>query len=199
MEREKKGEAVPALPTTAGPADLPPVPGANRLAVRPAGEPGRWHLMRDVLVFQAKLFVDGLKDIVLAPVSVVAAMAGLLLNRRYPGRSFYEVLRMGRSFDRWINLFGAVEDEPRAAVHDGSQSGRDDGIDAYVRRVETMLVEQHRRGGLTAKAKQAIDRALDAVHSNDVSTGSVPPHPAAPSDRVGDPPHGARDDGATHR
>lgn len=136
--------------------------------------------MRDVIVFQGKLFIDGLKDIVLAPVSAVAAIAGLLFARKRPGRTFYEVLRMGRTFDRWINLFGALEGDSSDAVHGGSQTASGDGFDAYVRRLEAVLVEQHRRGGLTAKAKDAIDHALDALHG---PSGKNVPSESTPGDQ----------------
>lgn len=140
----------------------------------------RWRLVRDLAVFQGKLLVDGLKDLVLAPVSLVAAIAGLVLDRSDPGRSFYMVLRWGHGFDRWVNLFGASqralppgptsaddEADPRAAERPPSVAAPDgatkEGLDAYVSRLERVLVEQYRRGGLTAKAKDAIDQAIDGL------------------------------------
>ena len=37
-------------------------------------------------------------------------------------------------------------------------------VDAYADRVQQLLAEQVRRGGLTAKAKDAIDKAIDSFH-----------------------------------
>lgn len=137
----------------------------------------RWHLARDLAVFQAKLFVDGIKDLVLAPVSLVAALVGLLLHRDDPGRPFYAVLRLGHGFDRWVNLFGQDQrslppapDRPPQNPSSSPPSGGE-GLDAYVTRVEQALVEQYRRGGLTAKAKDAIDQAIDTLHQR----GGPPP------------------------
>ena len=69
----------------------------------------RWHLVRDLAVFQLKLFIDGLKDLVLAPIAVVVVLIGLLTKQDDPGRTFYSILRLGHGFDRWLNLFGTPE------------------------------------------------------------------------------------------
>jgi len=134
----------------------------------------RWRLVRDLAVFQAKLFVDGIKDLVLSPISLVAAILGLVFDRRDPGRSFYAVLSWGHGFDRWVNLFGAKQHAlpPSSAAHpDGPVASppvaQGEGLDAYVTRLERVLVDQYRRGGLTAKAKDAIDQALDGLHARD--------------------------------
>lgn len=133
----------------------------------------RWQLFRDLAVFQGKLLIDGLKDLVLGPVSLIAALLDLMTNREDPGRSFYQVLRAGRDFDRWVDLFGerrqaalpAAPGEPEASTPaDGPEPSAAPGsLDAYVSRVERMLREQVSRGGLTAKTKDAIDKALDSL------------------------------------
>lgn len=170
-----------AAPVHAGASGLP-----ARLEADPKEE--RWRLVRDLAVFQAKLIVDGLKDLVLSPVSLVAALLGLLLDRRDPGRSFYMVLRWGHGFDRWVNLFGASPralppvseaptEGPSASAAASPTAG--DGLDAYVTKLERVLVEQYRRGGLTAKAKDAIDQAIDGLQTR----GKRPPGSTGASDR----------------
>jgi hypothetical protein len=138
----------------------------------------RWQLVRDLAVFQAKLFVDGVKDLVLFPVSLVAALVGLVIDRRDPGRSFYTLLRWGHGFDRWVNLFGASQRAlpPASETHADAPVASPppspgEGLDAYVTRLERVLVDQYRRGGLTAKAKDAIDQALDGLQAR----GNRPP------------------------
>jgi hypothetical protein len=45
-------------------------------------------------------------------------------------------------------------------------------IDAFVARFERTVVEQYERGGVTASAKAAIDRSLDAIgRSHSPSSG----------------------------
>ena len=107
-----------------------------------------------------------------------------LLDRHEPGRSFYTVLRWGHGFDRWVNLFGASQralppvSEPPVdapvespATDPRRAANANEGLDAYVARLERVLVDQYRRGGLTAKAKDAIDQALDGLHAR----GNRPP------------------------
>ncbi len=64
-------------------------------------------LIRDLLIFQLKLWMDGLKDLVLLPVSLLAAVLDILLGPNKRGLRFYRVLRMGERYDLWLNLFGA--------------------------------------------------------------------------------------------
>ena len=128
----------------------------------------RWRLARDLLSFQIKLFVDGLKDLVLAPVSLVAGLYGIFADRKTPGRSFYQVLEAGRRFDHWVDLFGATQ---QRALPPAGDSGSTDpppeaGLDGVVGQVEAVLREQYAKGGLTAKAKDAIDNALDRIQAD---------------------------------
>ena len=113
----------------------------------------RWLLVRDATAFQLKLAIDGVRDLLLIPVSLVAALISLVTGG---GRTstFYEVVRLGQRTERWINLFGIVRDD-----HDHS----DEGMDAFVQRLELLVLEQYRRGGITATAKDRIDQVLDRV------------------------------------
>ncbi len=59
----------------------------------------------DLLIFQRKLWLDGLKDVVLLPLSLVAAGIDFVFRARL----FYRVLRIGERFDLWLNLFGVAQ------------------------------------------------------------------------------------------
>jgi hypothetical protein len=76
--------------------------------MKQANQPSGGVLIRDLLIFQLKLWMDGLKDIVLSPVSIVAAVMDLLLGPGKNGPRLYGVLRLGERFDLWLNLFGAA-------------------------------------------------------------------------------------------
>jgi len=121
----------------------------------------RWTLLRDISVFQVKLIVDGLRDLVLVPISLVAGMISLLKGGSQPGSEFYDLLRVGRRSEHWINLFGAAEHLHGPAALD-DQFATDD-IDEIVSRVETFVVDEYRKGGVTAQAKQHLDQALDRM------------------------------------
>ena len=124
--------------------------------------PDRWTLIRDVAVFQVKLLFDGFRDLLLLPISLIAGFASLIKGGRNPSSDFYDLLRVGRRSERWINLFGAAShlhgspsDEDRFPVED---------VDEMVSRVESYVVDEYRRGGVTAQAKERLDKALDLVH-----------------------------------
>ena len=62
-----------------------------------------------------------------------------------------------RRSEAWIDLFEAAKRGESGAV------AGEGGADAVFAQLESLIVEQHAQGGITAQAKQAIDRALDAV------------------------------------
>lgn len=66
----------------------------------------RLQLLLDVFVFQGKLAVDGARDLVLVPVSIVSALFGLVFGGTQPDRYYQRVLEFGRRTEHWINLFG---------------------------------------------------------------------------------------------
>ncbi len=124
--------------------------------------PDRWTLIRDVAVFQIKLLFDGFRDLLLLPISLITGIVSLVKGGREPSSEFYDLLRIGRRSERWINLFGAAShlhgppsDEDRFPVED---------VDEMVSRVEAYVVDEYRRGGVTAQAKERLDKALDLVH-----------------------------------
>ncbi len=63
-------------------------------------------LIWDVLILQAKLLADGLRDVLLVPVSLGALLFGLVAGGSDPGRLFRKVMVLGRRTEHWINLFG---------------------------------------------------------------------------------------------
>ena len=133
------------------------------MSAQPPPAPDRWQMIRDVAVFQLKLAVDGLRDLLLSPISLLAALADLVLGRRGSRRRFYEVVRFGRRTERWINLFGAAD---RLGASDARElEAGDGGIDGYVEQLQERLVERYERGGATTTAKDKIDRALDSIQN----------------------------------
>ena len=116
-------------------------------------------LIRDVAVFQVKLIVDGLRDLVLVPISLVAGLISLFKGGSEPGPEFYDLLRIGRRSERWINLFGAASHLHGPEAQDDFFAA--DDIDEIVSRVESFVVDEYNKGGVTAQAKQRFDQAVD--------------------------------------
>lgn len=122
----------------------------------------RWTLIRDTAVLQVKLIIDGLRDFLLVPASLIAAIVSLTKTRDgKPGPQFYQLLALGKQSERSINLFGALDHAPQELA-DQSHLG-DLNIDELVVRVESFVVDEFKRGGMTKQAKEQIDKALDAI------------------------------------
>lgn len=129
----------------------------------PEIHPTRWVLIRDALAFQLKLFLDGLRDLVMMPVSLGAAVLDLLGVGPRAGRQFYDLLAFGRQTELWIDLFGAAEHaEPLP-------ESRGPGVDRLVAKMERLVRQEYERGGITTGAKEAVDRALDRLQRRDPS------------------------------
>lgn len=139
-------------------------------AVRDNSEARRWRVIRDLATFQLKLFVDGIKDLVLAPLSFFAGVYGTLRHKDDPGRHLYRVLQLGRSFDDWVDLYGAVDESGRPAVTPEAR-----GLSEYLDQVERRLIAAQQQGALTAKTKLAIDRALDGIQQITGTKDQDPP------------------------
>ena len=122
----------------------------------------RWVLLRDVTVFQGKLVLDSVKDILLAPISLGTALFSLFNREEETGRQFYEVLHSARRFEDWINKYGDADRIPPPGF---AQKRDGESVDVMIGRIEELVKRQYERGGLTASAKEAIDRALDSVHA----------------------------------
>jgi hypothetical protein len=126
-------------------------------------EQDRWTLLRDIAVLQVKLIVDGARDVVLVPVSIIAGIVSLAKSNFAADNEFYELLRLGKKSENWINLFGAAE-PPQSGERDFVKSS-DNDIDALVSRVESFVVDEYRKGGVTKQAKERLDRAIDSLHN----------------------------------
>ncbi len=121
-----------------------------------------WALIRDVGVLQVKLLVDGFRDLVLIPASLIAGMISLLnSNNGKPGPHFYQLIAVGKQSESWINLFGALRNAPRGIRTDVNFGNAD--IDDIVSRVETFVVDEYKRGGVTKQARDRLNQALDAL------------------------------------
>ena len=125
-------------------------------------QPDRWTLARDIAVLQAKLIVDGLRDLLLVPASLVVGIVSLVsFDDTRPGAAFYNLLGVGKQSERWINLFGALKNAPPDMMQ--FEPFPDADMDELVGKLETFVIAEHKRGGITAQAKERLDRTLNAV------------------------------------
>ena len=125
-------------------------------------QPRLWVLARDIAVLQVKLVVDGLRDLVLVPASLIAGLVSLAKTRDgEPGDEFYRLVSVGKQSERWINLFGALQNAPPEVVardHFGTSD-----IDEIVSKVESFVVDEYKRGGVTAQARDSLQQAMERM------------------------------------
>jgi len=115
----------------------------------------RGELVREAVLFQLKLMVDGLRDLVLMPVSLLATLVGLARGGEEPEREFCQVIEAGRASEQWINLFGhhQVADSTTAVA----------SIDVLFTKLEDTLKQQYLTSGLSTNVKTEIGEALRAA------------------------------------
>lgn len=95
-------------------------------------------LIRDFLIFQLKTFLDGLKDAVVIPVATAVVLLDLVFGRpERRGRAFYGLMGVCESFDRWLNLHGAVR--TAAGSREGLFAGSEPGDGTMVGDIEEMM------------------------------------------------------------
>lgn len=89
----------------------------------------RWRLARDLGVFEVKLAIDGVKDLILAPLALAAVVADLVMPAESRGVFLRAVIRIGERFEAWLNLYGL---ERRAATQTILDEGGSDVIVDYL-------------------------------------------------------------------
>lgn len=137
----------------------------KNLVVTQHSEPefhSRGRFFRDAILFQGKLALDGLRDLALVPVSLFAALMDIVSRTDPPGRRFYEVVHFGKQTEQWIDLFGAVDlDAGTYHRHDIDLPS----IDEFVDNLEQKLKAEREKGELSASAKQAFERIIEAARN----------------------------------
>ena len=124
--------------------------------------PDRWTLIRDIAVLQVKLVVDGFRDLVLVPASLVAGIWSLASgDKDRPGPQFYQLIGLGKRSEVWINLFKAYENAPPEVREEHTFGAAN--MDELVDKFESFVVDEYQRGGVTKQAKDRIDQALNAI------------------------------------
>jgi len=93
----------------------------------------RWKLARAVVYFQVKLALDGLKDLALMPLSIAAGVLGIISSRDRPERLFQRVLKLGRGYDDFVDLYS------QADHLDGKASAKRPRLDAATTAIESVV------------------------------------------------------------
>jgi hypothetical protein len=86
----------------------------------PSDAESRGQIIRDVLIFQVKLWLEGFKDVVLMPLSLGAAIIDLVFRGRNGGGTLYSVMRLGDRFERWVHLYAALDEVEKRTSRENS-------------------------------------------------------------------------------
>lgn len=149
---EEKESSTPEIKASVEPKTEEPPDSEDTETLSP-----RIRLIRDAATLQVKLMIDGFRDAILIPVSIIAALLGFLRGGDEPDREFQSVLKLGRRSERWINLFG------RQNLMDEEQHVN--SIDQILEQAEAVVVEQYKKGrpatnGEPAEDHQSIDKEV---------------------------------------
>ena len=110
--------------------------------------------LRDFMIFQLKLALDGLKDVIVFQVSIFAMIVDFFSGRGEKPRWFYSVVRASERFDRWLDLHGAMQRIDAGETRDGFFGASEAGSDSLLGEIEQIV-----RGG--DEKRSAVGRDAD--------------------------------------
>lgn len=163
----------PKQPPSPAPAPAPAKAKAPEFTNARPTQPvlDRWQLVWDLVIFQGKLILDGGRDLLLSPLSIIVAIYALITGSHTPGRQFYDLMHLGHRTDKWINLFGSAKRVPPSDFSSaflnsfGTEDVDEQNVDSLVSHMEELVKKQYEKGGVTANAKANIDKAFDKLNS----------------------------------
>ena len=118
----------------------------------------RMRLIWEVVLFQCKLAAEGIRDLFLSPISIIAVIMGFIAGGDQPDVYFRRLQRFGRRSDLWINVFGMRHRGPSA--------------DTMVRPLEEKVLAQTRPGGRFVRGADHVNQLLDSVNRKADDPGS---------------------------
>jgi hypothetical protein len=124
----------------------------------------RWRFVRDVAVFEFKLFLNNLHNFFQIPLTLAVAAYDLIVKGKYQGERFYKIVEYGRTIDDAIDIYSIVS-------HREKPLNTEFTVDALVGRLEGVIVREYEKGGTAASVRAALDRALD--HVQDQTKGAA--------------------------
>lgn len=116
----------------------------------------RTELVRDTIVLQLKLIVDGLRDLALMPICLVATIYGLIRHSERPGRYTYRILSYGRMTEKWIGLFDDAEKDDMGPIkYEGEKF--DDFVAKAQNTFESKFVDPEKKELMVQKLNETLN------------------------------------------
>ncbi len=132
----------------------------------------RKEVVRDTIVLQLKLIVDGLRDLALMPLCFFAALIGLIMHREQPGRYMYRILSYGRFTEKWIGLFDdADKDQMEPIKYEGKNF--DDLIVRTQTAFESKYVDPEKKDLLLKKLNDALNDINGKINTKKGSSENI--------------------------
>ncbi|HZP66971.1 MAG TPA: hypothetical protein VFB32_11740 [Rudaea sp.] len=118
----------------------------NSQSKRPAGP-----LIRAVAMLQLKLFLGAARDLVLVPLTLIAAAFDLFMLKSQEPRYFRHVLRVGEHTESWIDLWSGARDpgEPPR-----------ENVDALLARIEEVVRDREEGARQARVLKRWAERQM---------------------------------------
>ena len=118
----------------------------------------RWKFIRDVAVFQFKLFLNNVHNFFQIPLTLVVALVDLVFKTNPEGARFYKLLEYGRTIDDSIDIYSVI-------AHREKSLSADYTVDNVVSKLEGVIVREYQKGGTAASVRAAVDRAIDEMQA----------------------------------
>lgn len=118
----------------------------------------RWAFLRDVAVFQFKLFLNNLHNFIQIPLTLAIAVVDLIFKTEPEGERFYKTLEYGRTIDDSIDIYSVI-------AHREKSLNKDYTVDAVISTLEGVIVSEVKKGGSAASVKAALDKAIDRMQA----------------------------------
>ena len=120
----------------------------------------RWPLIRQGIVFQFKLGLDALRDVLMSPVSIVLLVSDIVMAKNHQQSNFIRLMRLGKKSDQWINLFAV--DLPNTEPEDNNEAA-DSNVDYWISKIEAVVKEQQVDGKLTKTGKEKLQQYFGRI------------------------------------
>lgn len=117
---------------------------------------GIWPQIRQLLIFQIKLYVDALRDILMSPLSFIVLIIDLLQGNKGDDSLFESLLGFGRKTEKAINLFNQ---------HD-IQDDEFNGIDSIITHVEKRVRKDHKDSSTSTPEQNGLDETIGKQKKN---------------------------------
>lgn len=123
-------------------------------------KPPRSEVIRDTLVLQLKLIVDGLRDLLLMPLVIMATILGLILHSHNPGRYLYRLLSFGKASEKWIGLFDEAQKDAMSPI-----DLKDKSFDELLKRTQDLIESKYIDDSKKQVVLDKLNLTLDEINS----------------------------------